>query len=142
MASIIGGQHVLGGADGGHGAGAGVPGQLGAFSLSLITQPLSVGGGRDLLLGGAHNTISGAHSTGLDNVAASQDMSSGAGGGAGFDTVTGPEHGMPVAGENRPAADQVVASETHRDGDTTLHLHDGSSITLIGTTHIDSSLFH
>jgi hypothetical protein len=139
MASVIGGQHVLG-ADGGHAGGAGVPGQLGAFSLSLITHPQSVGGGRDLLLGGSHNTISGAHSTGLDNVAAGQDMSSGTG--AGFDTVTGPEQGMPVAGENRPAADQVVASETHQHGDTTLHLHDGSSITLIGTTHIDSSLFH
>jgi hypothetical protein len=139
MASVVGGQHVIAGAHAGHGAAAGVPGQLGAFSLSLITQPQSLGGGRDLLLGGSHNTVSGAHSTGLATVAAGEETAPGA---SGFDTVTGPEHGMPVAGENRPAADQVVATQTHHNGDTTLHLHDGSSMTLIGTTHIDSSFFH
>lgn len=141
MASIVGGQHVIGGAEAGHGP-AGVPGPLGTFSLYLITQPQSAGGGRDLLLAGSHNTISGAHSTGLDNMAGAQEMASGAGSGVGFDTVTGPEQGMPVAGENRPAADQVVATQTHHDGGTTFHLNDGSSLTLIGVAHINSNFFH
>jgi hypothetical protein len=136
MASIVGGQHVLGSGDGGHAP----AGPLGAFSLYLITQPQSLADGRDMLLSGSHNTISGAHSAGMDTV--STASGTGAAGGAGFDTVTGPEHGMPVAGDNRPGADQVIATETHHGGDTTFHLDDGSSLTLIGVTHIASGFFH
>jgi len=141
MASVVGGHHVFGGADAGHGPAAGTPEYLGAFSLSLITQPQSLSGGREMLLGGSHNTISGAYSTG-DTVAGTQGVAPGAEKGSGPDTVTGPEHGMPVAGGNPLATDEVVATQTHHHGDTTLHLSDGSSITVIGAAHIDSSFFH
>ena len=143
MASVTGGHHV-GGAGSGHpvvGAGSehGAPAPLGAFSLYLITQPQSVGGGADSLLGGAqHETIAGAPSTGLGTVPSGQGSASGAGG---PDTVTSVTHGLPMAGETRLATDQVITTQTHKDG-TTVHLHDGSSFTLIGVTQIDSTLFH
>ena len=137
MASVPGGHHIVGEAAG-HGA-AELPGQLGAFSLYLITQPQSVGGGADSLLGGAqHETIAGAPSTGLGTVPSGQGSASGAGG---PDTVTSVTHGLPMAGETRLATDQVITTQTHKDG-TTVHLHDGSSLTLIGVTQIDSTLFH
>jgi hypothetical protein len=141
MASVVGGLHVIG-ADSGQGHAPVPPVQLGAFSLYLMTQPQSLGSGQDMLLGGSHHTIGGASSTGADTAAGAHGVTAGAGQGSGFDTVTGPDHGMPVAGAGQPTADQVVATATHQQGNTTLHFGDGSSMTLIGTAHIDPSFFH
>jgi hypothetical protein len=136
MASIAGGHHVVGtGSD--HGA-AGPPGPLGAFSLYLIGHPQPLGSGPDTLLGGSHITIAGAQSGGSDSAGGGRST----GPGIGHDTVTGPEQGLPMAGEPRPGADHVVATETHHGGDTTVHLTDGTSLTVLGATHIDSTLFH
>jgi hypothetical protein len=40
------------------------------------------------------------------------------------------------------ATEHVVASQTHAGGNVVVHLHDGSSITVVGVTHIDASFFH
>jgi hypothetical protein len=36
----------------------------------------------------------------------------------------------------------VVATQTHESGNTVVHLHDGSTITVVGATHIDASFLH
>jgi hypothetical protein len=47
-----------------------------------------------------------------------------------------------MAGETRPPSDQVVATHTQLGGDLALHLADGSSLLVVGTTHIDFTMFH
>jgi hypothetical protein len=137
MASVPGGHHVVG-ATAGHGP-AELPGHLGAFSLYLITQPQPLGGGQDSVLSGTHDTVEGAPSTGSDTVPSGQGPAPGA---PGWDTVTAVTQGLPMAGDTQPATDQVIATQTYHDGNTTLHLPDGSSMTLLGVTQIDSTLFH
>jgi hypothetical protein len=62
---------------------------------------------------------------------------------AGFDTVTGPGYNeIAFARQNHASIQKVVASQEVKDGDVTLHLPDGSSMTLIGITHVDASFFH
>jgi hypothetical protein len=36
----------------------------------------------------------------------------------------------------------VVATQTHDGGNTVIHLEDGSTITVVGVTHFDSSFVH
>jgi hypothetical protein len=61
---------------------------------------------------------------------------------AGFDPVSEPSQaGLGFAGELQPGADQVVAVQTLDGGNTVLHLADGSTITLVGVTHVDASFF-
>jgi hypothetical protein len=87
----------------------------------------------------AHTTISG----GGDTIGGGHDSVGGGAPGSGFDTVSGPQHGgVGFAGEPRGSTEQVVASQTQHGGNTVLHLADGSTITLVGTTHVDASFFH
>jgi hypothetical protein len=40
------------------------------------------------------------------------------------------------------SAGGVVATQTHEGGNTVIHLEDGSTITVVGVTHFDSSFVH
>jgi hypothetical protein len=122
-----------------------------------------IGGSCDTIIGGADDLIAMGHSDTV--VAAAGDSIVGgqtpgfdtiqANGGhetvegspsnetvAGFDTVTGPGHDeIAFSGENHGSIQTVVATQEHNGGNTTLHLADGSSITLVGVAHVDSSFF-
>jgi hypothetical protein len=37
--------------------------------------------------------------------------------------------------------EHVVASHTHAGGNVVVHMHDGSTLTVVGVTHIDASFF-
>jgi Ca2+-binding RTX toxin-like protein len=64
----------------------------------------------------------------------------------GQDTVVGfnQAHGDTIdfAGENAATIDHVVATATVNGGNTTIALPDGTTMTLVGITHIDSTFFH
>jgi hypothetical protein len=62
--------------------------------------------------------------------------------GSGLDTVSGLQGGMRIAGTLAAGTEQVVASQTQQGGNLVLHLSDGSTITLVGMTHIDASFIH
>jgi hypothetical protein len=78
------------------------------------------------------SAIAGAHPT----------VGGGGSSGTGFDTVSGPQAGGGFAGNLPAGTEQVVATQTTEGGNTVLHLPDGSTITLIGLTHVDSSFVH
>lgn len=80
----------------------------------------------------------------LSSVADTHTTMTGGGGtaGSGFDTVTGPQPGGGFAGNLPAGTDQVVATQSVEGGNTVLHLPDGSTITLVGVTHVDSSFVH
>jgi hypothetical protein len=62
---------------------------------------------------------------------------------AGFDTVSGPGHdAIDFAGQSQSSIQKVVATQEQTGGNVTLHLPDGSSMTLIGVSHVDSGFFH
>jgi hypothetical protein len=39
-------------------------------------------------------------------------------------------------------ASGVVATQTHEGGNTVIHMEDGSTITVLGVTHFDSTFVH
>jgi hypothetical protein len=86
----------------------------------------------------AHATISG----GIDTLAGGHDSVGGVAGGYGHDTLSGPQQGVGFAGEPHGGTEQVVAAQTQHGGNTVLHLPDGSTITIVGTTHVDASFLH
>jgi hypothetical protein len=49
---------------------------------------------------------------------------------------------VAFAGGSAAGSQGVVATQTIQPGGTTLQLHDGSSINLVGTVHLDPTLFH
>jgi hypothetical protein len=64
---------------------------------------------------------------------------------AGFDTssggTTGP--GLRISGTLQGSGtENVVASQTTEGGNVVLHLPDGSTITVVGVTHISASFIH
>ena len=67
-------------------------------------------------------------------------------GSEGHDTVVGFDHShgdaISFAGETGAAINHVVATASTHAGNTTITLPDGSTMTLIGVTHIDNSFFH
>jgi len=102
------------------------------------------GGTSDQIHMGSHDTIvAGAN----DSIIGYGDTISG-----GHDTVTGTASNETVsgfsgadkiafAGETPASISKVLMAETHSGNNTTLHLPDGSSITLVGITHPTSSIF-
>ena len=64
----------------------------------------------------------------------------------GHDTVYGFDHSggdaISFVGEDSHTIHQVVATAHTDHGNTTLNLPDGSTITLVGVHHVDSSFFH
>ncbi len=102
----------------------------GSLNLASITDVhTTVAGGADTVSGAGSDTVGGA---GLQ-------------GASGFDTVTGPHSGPGSFGSHAPqgaGTEQVVATQTQEGSNTVLHLQDGSKITVVGVSHIDSSFFH
>jgi hypothetical protein len=47
-----------------------------------------------------------------------------------------------VAFSGTPAHASAAFSQTHEAGNTTVHLHDGSTITVLGASHVNVSFLH
>jgi len=76
---------------------------------------------------------SGGHASGLTLAHATS-------GPTGLDTVAAaPQGSSALAGQLTSSAQTVVSQS---GGNTVLHLADGSTITLLGTPHVDASFFH
>ncbi len=58
----------------------------------------------------------------------------------GFDTAHG--DAISFSGQDAATVDQVVATATVSGGSTTITLPDGTTMTLVGISHIDSTFFH
>ena len=67
-------------------------------------------------------------------------------GAGGHDTVFGFSHAggdaISFVGENSQTTQHVVATAQESHGNTTITLPDGSTMTLVGVTHIDDTCFH
>ena len=122
--------------------GAGPDTIYGGAGHELITG----GSGNNLIVGGSgHETIDGGAGNNMIQVgtgpALIQDH-----GVAGHDTVVGFDtgHGDQIGfeGENNASIDNVVATANENGGNTTITLPDGSTMTLVGITHIDHTFFH
>ncbi len=98
----------------------------GPLALASITDHATVGGGADTIAGGTSSGSGG----GSDTV------------GSGFDTVSGAHGDVRFAGSAPAGSEQVVATQTLEGGNTILHLQDGSTLTLIGITHVDTTFIH
>jgi Ca2+-binding RTX toxin-like protein len=113
------------------------------------------GTGRDMLTGGTGNDLilgnSGPET--IDGGAGNNTIQVGTGptlihdsGVTGQDTVVGFDVAqgdrIGFEGENNHSIDHVVATAHVHDGNTTISLPDGSTMTLVGITHIDHSFFH
>jgi hypothetical protein len=86
-----------------------------------------------------HTTIAG----GADSVSGSAPAGGGSDTvGSGFDTVSGPQSDVRFSGTTPAGTEQVVATQAQEAGNTILHLPDGSTITILGVTHIDASFIH
>ena len=57
-------------------------------------------------------------------------------------SLGGPWSKQTRPGETHATIDQVVATSHVQGSNTTITLPDGSTMTLVGITHIDSSFFH
>jgi serralysin len=104
------------------------------------------GSGNDLITGGSGpETIGGGAGNDTIQVGAGPTLIQDTGV-AGHDTIVGFDaaHGDAIsfAGENTATINQVVATATVQNDNTTITLPDGSSMTLVGVTHIDHTFFH
>jgi Ca2+-binding RTX toxin-like protein len=113
------------------------------------------GSGADqVYLGGGQNTVFGGSGPDtIDGGSGQNQIYTGTGGTLiqdsgekGQDTVVGfnQAHGDAItfAGQDTASIDHVVATANVSGGSTTITLPDGSTMTLVGITHIDSSFFH
>ena len=95
---------------------------------------------------GGHSPVSEGHSGGADNLnlssIAEQHATVAGGGstGSGFDTVNAPGGSGDGLGQSSGGSD-VVATQAQDGGNVVVHLSDGSSITVVGASHIDASFF-
>ncbi|MGC2203239.1 MAG: calcium-binding protein [Stellaceae bacterium] len=102
--------------------------------------------GNDLIYGGSGaDTIDAGSGNNTIYGGSSADLIGESGPGA-HDTVFGFDHAggdaISFAGENSFTDSFVVATAQQDHGNTTITLPDGSTMTLVGVSHIDSSFFH
>jgi hypothetical protein len=60
---------------------------------------------------------------------------------AGFDSVNSPSAGGGLAGQSAASTEHVITTQSS-GGNTIVHLPDGSSLTVVGSTHVDGNIFH
>jgi Ca2+-binding RTX toxin-like protein len=104
------------------------------------------GGGNDLIIGGGGpETIDGGSGHNQIHLGSGPTLIQDSGA-AGHDTVVGFDAALGdrigFAGENNASINHVVATANEHGGNTTITLPDGSTMTLIGITHIDHTFFH
>jgi len=110
-------------------------------------EQITGGSGNDLIVGGSgHETIDGGGGNNTIQVGTGPTLIQD-NGVTGHDTVVGFDamHGDRIGfeGENKAGAiDHVVATANQHDNNTTITLPDGSTMTLVGITHIDHTFFH
>lgn len=135
MASVTGGLFQLA-PPGSHVQQSPTSSDPGNLNLASITDTqTTVGGGGDTVAGGGQTSASG-----FDTVGGSSQGSA-----SGFDTVSGPSQSGSSSFAGQPqggGTEQVVATQTQSGGNTVLQLSDGSTITVAGSSHVDSSFFH
>ena len=93
-------------------------------------------GSTEHVAGGA---ASGAGSLSLSSIADHTTVPGSGTSGSGFDTVNAPGTSGVVSGG---ASSDVVATQSTDGGNVVVHLSDGSSITIVGTNHIDATFNH
>src|SRR5215813_10387443 len=116
---------------------------------------ITAGRGADLIYGGKGNdTIRGGSGPDtIDGGSGHNQILLGSGptllqdsGSAGHDTVVGFDvaHGDRIGfeGENNRSIGKAIATANEHGGNTTITLPDGSTMTLVGITHIDHTFFH
>jgi Ca2+-binding RTX toxin-like protein len=111
-------------------------------------------GADQIFLGSGQNTVFGGSGPDtIDGGSGSNQITAGTGGtliqdsgATGHDTVVGfnQAHGDAItfAGQDAATVNHVVATASVSGGSTTITLPDGSTMTLVGITHIDSTFFH
>jgi Ca2+-binding RTX toxin-like protein len=111
-------------------------------------------GADQIYLGGGQNTVFGGSGPDtIDGGSGSNQITTGTGGtliqdsgATGHDTIVGfnQAHGDAItfAGQDAATVDHVVMTANVSGGSTTITLPDGSTMTLVGITHIDSTFFH
>src|SRR5215472_12570077 len=113
------------------------------------------GSGPDTIYGGGGNdtVIGGSGPATIDGGSGHNQILLGSGptllqdsGSAGHDTALGFEvtHGDRIGfeGENNRSIGKAIATANEHGGNTTITLPDGSTMTLVGITHIDHTFFH
>ena len=113
------------------------------------------GAGHELITGGSGNDliVGGSGRETIDGGAGNNTIQVGTGptliqdnGVTGHDTIVGFDtaHGDKIGfeGENKASINNVVATANEHDGNTTITLPDGSTMTLVGISHIDHTFFH
>jgi len=113
------------------------------------------GAGHELITGGSSNDliVGGSGRETIDGGAGNNTIQVGTGptliqdnGVTGHDTIVGFDtaHGDKIGfeGENKASINNVVATANEHDGNTTITLPDGSTMTLVGISHIDHTFFH
>jgi Ca2+-binding RTX toxin-like protein len=116
---------------------------------------IQAGSGPDTIYGGGGNdtVIGGSGPETIDGGSGHNQILLGSGptllqdsGSAGHDTVVGFDVAqgdrIGFEGENNRSIDQAVATANEHGGNTTITLPDGSTMTLVGITHIDHTFFH
>src|SRR6516225_3461961 len=122
--------------------GAGPDTIYGGAGHELITG----GSGNNLIVGGSgHETIDGGAGNNMIQVGTGPTLIQDSGVTTDdtvvdFDTAHGDQIGFE--GENNASIDNVVATANENGGNTTITLPDGSTMTLVGITHIDHTFFH
>jgi hypothetical protein len=117
------------------------------IDASAGSQWIAAGGGNSTVFGGAHDTILGASGSGSAHVAfagGNETLWDNGSSTSGHDSITG----FNQAGNDRISLNgatdtiaNVVGTATTSGGNTTVTLHDGSTITFIGLGSVNGSFF-
>ena len=118
------------------------------FDGHLGGQSITGGGGNTTVWGGTGDTIQGASGTGSATIAfgvahTAEILWDDGATSSGSDTVYNfsQSAGDRISLSSNDSISSVVASAAQSAGNTIIHLHDGSSITLIGVTAVDNTFF-
>ena len=114
------------------------------IDASAGSASILAGSGNSTIMGGASDTVQGASVGGSAMIGFSGGNETLVDNGGGIDSITGfsQANGDLVSLNGATdAVDNVLATASTQDGNTIVTLHDGSTITFVGVTNIDSGLF-